>query len=91
MEYNLAALDEPTRDKINVDLAASAVAFFKEHYNMPVVAEQVEREQPTQLRDYISRPGSLLPAGFAQFLPPALRIRTAQIIFREARTALPVR
>ncbi|OIV47798.1 DNA polymerase III subunit theta [Sodalis sp. TME1] len=51
MTYNLATLDEPTRDKINVDLAASAVA-FKERYNMPVVAEQVEREQPAQLRDY---------------------------------------
>ncbi|MBT9433008.1 DNA polymerase III subunit theta [Candidatus Sodalis endolongispinus] len=51
MEYNLAALDEPARDKINFDLAASAVA-FKERYNMPVVAEQVEREQPIPLREY---------------------------------------
>ncbi|KYP95658.1 DNA polymerase III subunit theta [Sodalis-like endosymbiont of Proechinophthirus fluctus] len=51
MMYNLATLDESTRDKINVDLAASAVV-FKERYNMPVVAEQVEREQPVPLRGY---------------------------------------
>lgn len=51
MTYNLATLDNSTRDKINVDLAASAVA-FKERYNMQVVAKQVEREQPAQLRDY---------------------------------------
>ncbi|MGL9773207.1 MAG: DNA polymerase III subunit theta [Sodalis sp. (in: enterobacteria)] len=51
MEYNLAALGEAKRDEINVDLAASAVA-FKERYNMPVVAEQVERDQPASLREY---------------------------------------
>ncbi|WP_458043361.1 DNA polymerase III subunit theta [Phytobacter sp. AG2a] len=39
------------RDKINVDLAASAVA-YKERMNMPVIAEQVAREQPEHLRDY---------------------------------------
>ena len=45
----------PTRqewlDKINVDLAAGAVA-FKERYNMPVIADQVEREQPEALRPW---------------------------------------
>ncbi|WP_413738674.1 DNA polymerase III subunit theta [Sodalis sp. RH21] len=51
MEYNLAKLDAEVMDKINVDLAASGVA-FKERYNMPVVAEQIEREQPERLRDY---------------------------------------
>ncbi|WP_213993954.1 DNA polymerase III subunit theta [Sodalis sp. dw_96] len=51
MEYNLANLDSETMDKINVDLAASGVA-FKERYNMPVVAEQIEREQPEHLRAY---------------------------------------
>lgn len=71
MEYNLAALDEPAREKINVDLAASAVA-FKERYNMPVVAEQVERELPPLTRVF-SHAGGLLPPGVAHFLPPALR------------------
>jgi len=51
MEHNLAKLDRGAMDKINVDLAASGVA-FKERYNMPVVAEQVEREQPELLRSY---------------------------------------
>ncbi len=51
MEYNLAKLGSDAMDKINVDLAASGVA-FKERYNMPVVAEQVEREQPERLRGY---------------------------------------
>lgn len=51
MEYNLAKLGSEAMDKINVDLAASGVA-FKERYNMPVVAEQVEREQPEHLRAY---------------------------------------
>lgn len=46
---NLAHLPQDDMDKINVDLAAGAVA-FKERYNMPVVAEQVEREQPEALR-----------------------------------------
>ncbi|HEY0208639.1 DNA polymerase III subunit theta [Acerihabitans sp.] len=51
MEYNLAKLGSEAMDKINVDLAASGVA-FKERYNMPVVAEHVEREQPEHLRAY---------------------------------------
>lgn len=51
MEYNLAKLGGEAMDKINVDLAAAGVA-FKERYNMPVVAEQVEREQPESMRAY---------------------------------------
>ncbi|TCW00014.1 DNA polymerase III subunit theta [Biostraticola tofi] len=51
MGFNLALLDKQAMDKINVDLAASGVA-FKERYNMPVVPELVEREQPDALRDY---------------------------------------
>lgn len=39
------------RDKVNVDLAASGVA-YKERLNMPVVAEVVAREQPEHLREY---------------------------------------
>ncbi|BBU83338.1 hypothetical protein EIMP300_47380 [Escherichia coli] len=45
MLKNLAKLDQTEMDKVNVDLAAAGVA-FKERYNMPVIAEAVEREQP---------------------------------------------
>lgn len=51
MGYNLAELPKEEMDKVNVDLAASGVA-FKERYNMPVIPEMVEREQPAHLRDY---------------------------------------
>jgi len=51
MSFNLALLSAEEKDRINTDLAASGVA-FKERYNMPVVAEIVEREQPEALRDY---------------------------------------
>ena len=51
MSFNLASRPEEESDKINVDLAASGVA-YKERYNMPVVPELVEREQPEHLRAY---------------------------------------
>ncbi|HEY3983754.1 DNA polymerase III subunit theta [Cedecea sp.] len=51
MSYNLADLPQEEMDKINVDLAAAGVA-FKERYNMPIVAEVVEREQPEHLRGW---------------------------------------
>lgn len=51
MAYNLAERPHDEMDKVNVDLAAAGVA-FKERYNMPVVAEMVEREQPQHLRDW---------------------------------------
>jgi DNA polymerase-3 subunit theta len=51
MNYNLADLPQDEMDKINVDLAAAGVA-FKERYNMPVIAEVVEREQPENLRNW---------------------------------------
>lgn len=38
-------------DKINVDLLASGVA-FKERYNIAILADAVEREQPEHLREY---------------------------------------
>ncbi|GFQ14788.1 TPA: DNA polymerase III subunit theta [Enterobacter hormaechei] len=50
-EHNLAAKSDDERDKVNVDLAASGVA-YKERLNMPVIAEVVMREQPENLRDY---------------------------------------
>jgi len=51
MNYNLAELPQEEKDKVNVELAAASVA-FKERYNMPVIAEAVEREQPEALRDW---------------------------------------
>ncbi|EPV7651298.1 DNA polymerase III subunit theta [Enterobacter hormaechei subsp. xiangfangensis] len=50
-EWNIAAKPQEDRDKVNVNLAASGVA-YKERLNMPVIAEMVMREQPEQLRDY---------------------------------------
>ncbi|HCM5107197.1 TPA: DNA polymerase III subunit theta [Klebsiella pneumoniae] len=49
--WNIAAKSKDEQDKVNVDLAASGVA-YKERLNMPVVAEVVAREQPDHLRDY---------------------------------------
>ncbi|QGU36168.1 DNA polymerase III subunit theta [Enterobacter hormaechei] len=49
--FNIAAKPQEERDKVNVDLAASGVA-YKERLNMPVIAEVVMREQPEHLRDY---------------------------------------
>ena len=48
MLKNLAKLDQTEMDKVNVDLAVA----FKERYNMPVIAEAVEREQPEHLRSW---------------------------------------
>jgi len=50
-DWNIAAKPQEDRDKVNVDLAASGVA-YKERLNMPVIAEAVRREQPEHLRDY---------------------------------------
>lgn len=50
---NLANLTQEEKDKINVDLAASGVA-YKERLNMPVVVSEVERQQPAHLREYFN-------------------------------------
>ncbi|HBR4536494.1 TPA: DNA polymerase III subunit theta [Klebsiella pneumoniae] len=50
-QWNIAAKSKEEQDNVNVDLAASGVA-YKERLNMPVVAEVVAREQPVHLRDY---------------------------------------
>lgn len=49
--WNIASKSKDEQDKVNVDLAASGVA-YKERMNMPVVAEMVAREQPEHLREY---------------------------------------
>ncbi|WP_447313545.1 DNA polymerase III subunit theta [Klebsiella pneumoniae] len=50
-QWNIAAKSQEERDRVNVDLAASGVA-YKERLNQPVIAEQVAREQPEHFRDY---------------------------------------
>lgn len=50
-DFNIAAKSQEERDKVNVYLAASGVA-YKERVNMPVIAEVVMCEQPEYLRDY---------------------------------------
>lgn len=62
MERNLAKISQDEMDKVNVDLAAAGVA-FKERYNMPVVADLVEREQPAHLRDWFREPTDRPSAG----------------------------
>lgn len=51
MPHNLAARSREERDRINVDLAASGVA-YKERMNMPVIAMEVEMQQPEALKEY---------------------------------------
>ncbi len=50
-DFNIVAKSQEERDKVNVDLAASGVA-YKERLNMPIISEVVMREQPEHLRDY---------------------------------------
>ncbi|MDX8000023.1 DNA polymerase III subunit theta [Xenorhabdus sp. Reich] len=54
MEYNLAKLPKDEMDKVNVDLAASSVA-FKERYNMPIIPDIVEQSQPSHLKEYFQQ------------------------------------
>lgn len=51
MSHNLAARSKEERDRMNVDLAASGVA-FKERMNMPVIPMEVEMQQPEELKEY---------------------------------------
>lgn len=51
MSHNLAARSREERDRINVDLAASGVA-YKERMNHPVIAMEVELQQPESQREY---------------------------------------
>ena len=51
MSHNLASRSREERDKVNVDLAASGVA-YKERLNQPVIAMEVELQQPAALREY---------------------------------------
>lgn len=51
MSQNLAARSREERDRINVDLAASGVA-YKERMNQPVIPHEVEMQQPEAMREY---------------------------------------
>lgn len=51
MSQNQATRSREERDRINVDLAASGVA-YKERMNMPVVPHEAEMQQPADLREY---------------------------------------
>jgi len=51
MSHNLAARSREERDRINVDLAASGVA-YKERMNQPVIPHEVELQQPEAMREY---------------------------------------
>lgn len=51
MSHNLAARSREERDRINVDLAASGVA-YKERMNQPVIPHEVEMQQPEAMREY---------------------------------------
>lgn len=75
MLKNLAKLDQTEMDKVNVDLAAAGVA-FKERYNMPVIAEAVEREQPEHLRSWFRERAYRPPFGFGQSVTFTLRAQT---------------
>lgn len=50
-DWKIAAKSQEERDKVNVDLAASGVA-YKERMNILIIAEQVAREQPEEYREY---------------------------------------
>lgn len=51
-DFNITAKSKDEQDKVNVDLAASSVA-YKERMNIPIISEVVMRERAEHLRDYI--------------------------------------
>ncbi|GKX54053.1 DNA polymerase III subunit theta [Leminorella grimontii] len=51
MSHNLADLPPDQREKVDVGLHASGVA-YKERYDMPVSIRDVEKIIPEHLRDY---------------------------------------
>lgn len=51
MSHNIAEKSKEERDEVNVDLAASGVA-YKERMNLPVISLEVERGQPEELQEY---------------------------------------
>ena len=54
MNYNLAELPREQRDKIDVDLHASGVA-YKERYGMPFNYREIEALIPSDLKEYFKQ------------------------------------
>ena len=50
-EHNIAKRSADERERVNIDLAASGVA-YKERMNKPVLAAEVELQQPEKWREY---------------------------------------
>ena len=53
MSYNLAELPREERDKLDVDLHASGIA-YKERYGMPFNYREIELLIPANLKDYFT-------------------------------------
>lgn len=51
MPHNVASRERAERDKVNVDLPASGVA-YRERLNLHVIPAQVGHPQPEELREY---------------------------------------
>ncbi|EMZ5445997.1 DNA polymerase III subunit theta [Providencia stuartii] len=51
MMHNLAELSKEDKDKVNVDLAASGVA-YRERLGKEAIDIEVEQQQPEHLREY---------------------------------------
>ncbi|AKJ42028.1 DNA polymerase III subunit theta [Pragia fontium] len=54
MSYNLADLPKEEREKVDVDLHASGIA-YKERYGMPFNYRDIEVLIPTALQDYFKQ------------------------------------
>ncbi|MCD1127340.1 DNA polymerase III subunit theta [Jinshanibacter sp. LJY008] len=54
MSYNLADLPKEEREKVDVDLHASGVA-YKERYGMPFNFREIEALIPISLREYFKQ------------------------------------
>ncbi|MDR0806209.1 MAG: DNA polymerase III subunit theta [Enterobacteriaceae bacterium] len=54
MSYNLADLPKEDREKVDVDLHASGVA-YKERYGMPFNYREIEALIPASLKDYFKQ------------------------------------
>ncbi|QDY42241.1 DNA polymerase III subunit theta [Candidatus Pantoea soli] len=51
MSHNIAVRSKEESDRMNLDLAASGIA-YKERMNMPVIAYEVEMQKPEALQAY---------------------------------------
>jgi len=54
MSNNLVARSKEERDRINVDLAASGVA-YKKRMNQPIIPHEVEIQQPAAMREHFKK------------------------------------